>query len=66
MKKVVDGPRKEVKIGATLPEEQANALSMLLVKFKEILVRKPSDMFGISKEVTFHDLNINPSIKPIA
>lgn len=62
----VDGPGKEVEIGAMLPEEEAKALSMLLVEFMELFAWKTNDMPGISKEVIAHELNIDPSIKPIA
>lgn len=45
----VDGPKKEVYIGATLLEEVAKALLMLLVEFKEMFAWKPGDMSGIIK-----------------
>lgn len=47
----IDGPDKVVQIGVTLPNEQVEALTLLLIEFKEIFTWKPIDMSGISKDV---------------
>lgn len=62
----IDGPDKVVHIGVTLPEMKIESLTLLLIEFRELFVWKPSDMSGISEEVITHELNIDPSIKPIA
>lgn len=40
----VDILEKVVRIGAVLPEEQAEALALLLIEFKELLTWKSSDI----------------------
>lgn len=61
----VYGLEKMVRIVAALLEEEANALSMLLVEFKDLFSWKSIDMPGITKELIAHELNIDRSIRSI-
>lgn len=63
LKKVhLDGPEKTVQLGVSLSEGHAKALALLLIKFRELLTWKPSDMLGISKEVIAHEFKLDPII----
>lgn len=48
----IDGLDEVVQIENMLLEEQAKALTLLLIEFKELFTRKPSDMHGIRWDVT--------------
>lgn len=60
----IDGMDKTIQIEVALLDKEA--LSMLLVEFKKLFAWKLSDMLRISKGMITHDLNIDPSIMPIA
>lgn len=66
LKKIeMDGSEKIVQTGVSLPKEQVEALTQLLVEFREFFAWKPSDMLRTSKEVIVHEINIEPSIRLI-
>lgn len=50
---------------ATLPEERAKAFTLLLIEFQELFAWKLNDMSGIREDLITHELNIDPSFKPI-
>lgn len=61
----LDGPDKVVQIGATLFNDQAEAM-MFPIEFMEFFPLKPNDMPDISRDVIFYELKIDPRIRPIA
>lgn len=58
-------PPNVVKIGVELPKEQVEALTEMLIKFKELLAWSPSEITGNATFIITHELNINPLVKPI-
>jgi len=60
-----DQPDKRVWIGATLTDELKEALLLLLKKNKTSFAWSAEDMPGIDPSIICHELNVDPSFKPV-
>ena len=60
-----DKPDQTVRIGATLTEKIKEALIELLRKKKTSFAWSEADMPGIDPSIICHELNVDPSFKPV-
>jgi len=60
-----DKPDRKVRIGATLSGEIKEALIELLRRNKESFSWSAADMPGIDPSIICHELNVDPSFKPV-
>jgi len=60
-----DKPDRKVQIGATLSSERKEALIELLRRNKESFAWSAADMRGIDPSIIYHELNVDPSFKPV-
>ncbi|KAJ8466245.1 hypothetical protein OPV22_028797 [Ensete ventricosum] len=58
-------PKKTIKVGLMLPEEQWIQLIEFLGKNADIFAWSPKDMPDIDPEVVQHHLNIEPAARPV-
>ncbi|KAG7529614.1 Ribonuclease H domain, partial [Arabidopsis suecica] len=60
-----DKPDQKVRIGATLSGETKEALIELLRRNKKSFAWSATDMPGIDRNIICHELNVDPSLKPV-
>jgi len=60
-----DKQDRNLRIGATLTGEIKEAIIELLKKNKASLSWSATDMLGIDPSIICHELNVNPSFKPV-
>lgn len=56
---------KEVKIGMSLANEQAEALSVLLKEFQDVFAWSYKDMPGLDTDIVKHNLPLKAEFKPV-
>nr|WP_152413087.1 hypothetical protein [Nitrolancea hollandica] len=60
-----DKPDRKIRIGATLTGQIKEALIELLRKNKTSFAWSAADMPGIDPSIICHELNVDPSFKPV-
>jgi len=60
-----DKPDWKVRIGATLTGKIKEVLIELLKKNKASFACSAADMYGIDPSIIYHELNVDPSFKPV-
>jgi hypothetical protein len=61
----IDGPDKKVKVGSQLSREIRDKLKHFLQSNKDVFAWTHEDMPGIDPSVIVHQLNVDPSSKPV-